>query len=352
MSIEPHRHQSTDSPRIRFRDIQEINDIPSGNLAQGDIFYIDTNGNPQRLAAGTSGQYLQTQGTNSNPQWATVNLKYGGTGADGALSISSGTTTISCGSAAFLVKNYTSISITGTAQLAFSNVGTNGTFIILKSQGDVTITSSTVPAIDVRSFGGPGGSGQSAASANQGGGGGGGAGASFDGTNGSAGNNNTGSSPGTGKDGVGPIPSFGGGVASPGTAFGPAGVSPHFRGYIAPLNKMLPIAAGGGGGAGCLGPSGTQGVGGNGGGALYIECGGTLNITSTLDASGAAGTASTGTSGSGGGGGGGSIGILYRTLTANSGTYTITGGAGAIGVRAGGNGGDGLSFVAQNTEFA
>src|SRR5262249_4478364 len=38
--------------------------------------------------------------------------KFGGTGADGALSISSGTTTINLGNAAVVVKNYTSISIT------------------------------------------------------------------------------------------------------------------------------------------------------------------------------------------------------------------------------------------------
>ena len=41
------------------------------NLAQGDVMYYSGTG-WVRLGAGTSGQYLQTQGTGANPQWATV----------------------------------------------------------------------------------------------------------------------------------------------------------------------------------------------------------------------------------------------------------------------------------------
>src|SRR5277367_6704134 len=40
--------------------------------------------------------------------------KFGGNGADGALTVTSGTTTINCANAAVVVKNYSSISITGT----------------------------------------------------------------------------------------------------------------------------------------------------------------------------------------------------------------------------------------------
>ena len=43
--------------------------IPS-DIAQGDIFYVDGTGNVVRLAAGTAGQFLQTQGAGANPQWA------------------------------------------------------------------------------------------------------------------------------------------------------------------------------------------------------------------------------------------------------------------------------------------
>ena len=59
---------------------------------------------------------------------------YGGSGSDGALSISSGTTTIALGGARVVVKNYTNISITGTGDLAFSSPHADGTTIILKSQ--------------------------------------------------------------------------------------------------------------------------------------------------------------------------------------------------------------------------
>ena len=38
---------------------------------QGDILYRDGSG-LQRLGAGTSGQYLKTQGTGANPVWGTV----------------------------------------------------------------------------------------------------------------------------------------------------------------------------------------------------------------------------------------------------------------------------------------
>lgn len=43
--------------------------IPSG-IAQGDIFYVDASGNVVRLAAGTSGYFLKTQGAAANPVWA------------------------------------------------------------------------------------------------------------------------------------------------------------------------------------------------------------------------------------------------------------------------------------------
>ena len=40
-------------------------------LPQGDILYRDGSG-LQRLAAGTSGQYLETKGSGYNPVWSTV----------------------------------------------------------------------------------------------------------------------------------------------------------------------------------------------------------------------------------------------------------------------------------------
>ena len=74
---------------------------------------------------------------------------FGGDGSDGALAISSGTTTLDCANKKVFIKNYSSISITGTTgKLAFSNPHTSGTIIILRSQGNVTLTSTSVPLIE------------------------------------------------------------------------------------------------------------------------------------------------------------------------------------------------------------
>lgn len=43
--------------------------IPAG-IAQGDIFYVNASGNIVRLAAGTNGHFLKTQGAAANPIWA------------------------------------------------------------------------------------------------------------------------------------------------------------------------------------------------------------------------------------------------------------------------------------------
>jgi hypothetical protein len=91
--------------------------------------------------------------------------RFGGNGSDGALSISSGTTTINCSNAPVVIKNYSSISITGTGKLAFSNPATNGTVVILRSQGNVTLTSSSAPMIDVSAMGGAAGATNTAGTA-------------------------------------------------------------------------------------------------------------------------------------------------------------------------------------------
>lgn len=284
---------------------------------------------------------------------------FGGTGADGALTITSGTTTINLGSAATIIKNYTTISITGTGALAFSNPHANGTLVILKCQGAVTITSSANPTIDLRSLGGTAGTGGGTN------------------TNGNDGSYGISTIVANMDYGMGGTTAGVGGVG--GVTFGPA-----VAGTLTINGKMVPFGCGGGGGGGAGGFGGTNtaagggggsslvavgtaggngtanstngsgGNGGRGGGALYIECGGALNITSVINAAGAVGSAATTSGGGGGGGGGGTIVILYKTLTANSGTYTVTGGAGGSGVAnggTGGTGGTGASLVAANTEF-
>jgi len=49
----------------------KVTDLTITNEAQGDILYFDGS-NWVRLAAGTAGTYLQTQGAGANPQWASV----------------------------------------------------------------------------------------------------------------------------------------------------------------------------------------------------------------------------------------------------------------------------------------
>lgn len=235
--------------------------------------------------------------------------KFGGTGADGSLDTSGGTVNINLGFGQSVIKNYTSINIS-TGGLSFTNANVYGTEIILKSQGNCTIASN----IYATSTGAQAGS-----------------------------NNGLGNIgyAGAGNNGVnGTVGSAAGGAASAATPF-----ATSTAGKIVPL---IPGASGGVGGAGA-GPNGTPGTSGAGGGAVYIECGGSLNFTGTISVNGldggAGGTAG-GTigAGGGGGGGGGTVAIVYGgTLTANSGTINVAGGAaggaGAVGSGSGGGGG-------------
>lgn len=291
---------------------------------------------------GTRGWRITPDGTAEFQDIITPGLaRFGGTGANGALSISSGTTTLDLGGVRVFTRNYTSISITGTGALAFSNPHAEGTTVLLRSQGDVTGTSSAAAMIDLRSLGGTGGIG-------------------------GAGGNGAYSTPGKGL-GIGgasaglkytPGTTFatgnggaGGGCASSGTdgALGTAAET-NQKGYggksVVGLNIVTLWAESGGGGSGGTGAvddavAGAGGAGGRGAGGLVIECKGALNITGTINASGAAGVdgaSNVNGNGSGGGGGaGGQILIAYITLTADTGTYTVTGGAaGAAGSDAGG----------------
>lgn len=209
--------------------------------------------------------------------------KFGGTGADGALSITSGTTTLDLGGARYYIKNYTSISITGTGALAFSNPHARGTIIILKSQGNVTLTSSTNPLIDTRGMG---------------------AAAQTEGT------------------GMILRSTQGTNSATGGLQWAP------IQTYIESIyQKAVYVCAGSGGGNGDGGDAG-----GRGGGGLLIECGLAFNGTGTINTSGSNGSNGTGVDNAGGGGGAcGLCVVLYSSLTANSMTVTATGGAGGNG---------------------
>lgn len=286
-----------------------------------------------------------TDPTASAAVWTSPSSKFGGTGADGALSISSGTTTISFASVAFVTKNYTSISITGTGKLAFSNPHTNGTVFIAKSQGNVTITSSTVPCIDGSSMGAAGGATRT--------------------TNTGAGNDGSDANrtfPSLAFQGIGgnysntatTVTATASNVTPFGDSTGATSQTPWPTYTIA--GKGAFVACGGGGGGGSKATGGDGGAGARGGGGIYIECAGALNFTGTVSVAGAAGSnagaggGNTAGGGAGGGGAGGTFLLLANTITANTGTVTITGGNGATGgadagagearACAGGNGGN------------
>lgn len=231
---------------------------------------------------------------------ASSSVLFGGDGSDGALSLSgSASSTIDLGSATIVEKNYTSISITDTAYLVFSNPATRGTIVILRSQGDVTLTSNQTPMID--------GAGIGAAAAN----------------------NGIGFVVGTHKGADGTTGAGGGG----GTA-----------NHTAVVNAwVLSLFTGAGGGT-------ADYAGGRGGGGIYIECNGAFNFTTAggVSVAGVVGGANGAANKAGGGGGaGGSFTVLYRTLTAKSGTVTIAGGTGGGGgdggTNLGGAGGDGMT---------
>jgi hypothetical protein len=342
--------------------------IAIGSDADKDMYYRASDGTLTRIPVGTDNQILKLNGTTPNWEAETVNvdattsvkgivelateaeltagtatgstgaalvvtpdiiykrIKFGGTGADGALSVSSGNTNIDLGGAQFVVKNYTSISITGTGSVTFINPHANGSTIYLKSQGNVTLTSSAAPMLDASGCGTAGGArGVNGATATAG-------------TDMSASVafystvTNSGGRPATGAS-----------SGAPSTAI----TNPSFYGAslraITLNNERLPVlllpGCGGGGGSSNNNPSapGVAGNGGNGGGALYIECAGAWNFTTTngISVAGKNGENASGTTNSAGGGGGGAPGMflaLYNTLTANTGTVNVSIGSGGTGL--------------------
>lgn len=229
-----------------------------------------------------------------------LEVGFGGSGLDGALNVTSGTTTIDAGNARVVVKNYTSINISNGATLTLSNPATDGTVLILKCQGNCTIDG----AIDLVGMG----ASESTSGFNL---------LDSDDHFGANGTNNSGGSAGVG---------------------GTGGIQySNLYLYTPPVEERLYsksyyLAVGSGGGV----EDNITGIGGNGGGVLIIECAGALDFsaTGTIDVSGADGTTPATHNPGDGGGGGGSTGmalIIYGTLTANAGTITAAGGDGGDG---------------------
>jgi hypothetical protein len=280
-------------------------------------------------ATGGTGAKLFVTPAKLATRLATGIVKFGGNGADGALTITSGATNIDLGSAQVVEKNYTSISITGTGSLTFSNPHASGTVVILKSQGAVTLTSSAAPMIDASSLGAAG-----------------------------AGSNvvttETIVNGGAGTDGAIPFNFWatGGGVGGTNSGVNTAAGAALATAlaYKITSTKLFAkytfaiVGSGGGAGAarrvsGSSAGTATGGAGGRGGGCLLIECGGAWNFTTSNGISVKGGAGSNGncvtgnrlSAGGGSGGGGGFALVRYNSLTANSGTIDISGGAGGTG---------------------
>ncbi|KKU09799.1 MAG: hypothetical protein UX13_C0030G0001, partial [Candidatus Woesebacteria bacterium GW2011_GWB1_45_5] len=236
--------------------------IRSGQTAYdtGTGWFIGNVSGTPKLSIGVGGSItssLTWDGTNLTVNGYVISGQgtFGGNGSDGALTITSGTTTISASSESVLVKNYTAISITGTGKLDFSTPNTNGTIIILKSQGNITLTSSTSAMIDCSGMGASGGAGVVAGSA----------------SNGSVGN------------GVIFKADYGGGALVGTGGIGGTAIVDSNGNPISTLfaQFLFNLACGGGGGgstclAGDIANSGSRG-----GGALFIQCGKAWNFTTT-----------------------------------------------------------------------
>ena len=287
--------------------------LQSGNFVSGSAGWQLTPTGAEFQTLTISGVQLTTRGS------------FGGDGSDGALAITSGTTTVDLGGASLAVLQYSSVSITGTGKLAFSNPASTGTTILMKVKGGVTI-SSTQPGIDVSNCGAAGGA--SVTDSTTGGGG-----TEVDGLDGTDGATFDlwVSHKGIGPTGPG-TGGAGGAVLSMITAY------PNLS-FISPFYKHLFVGAGGGSGMAQLfsgAGSNVSGVGGRGGGCLIIECGGAWNFTGSISVGGSVGGNGTaagdsGVAGGGGGGGGGCFIVLYNTLTANTGTVSSGGGLGGDG---------------------
>jgi len=270
---------------------------------------------------------------------------FGGDGSDGSLIASSGTTNLDFSGARFLIKNYTELSLTGSAKITVSNPNANGSILIIRVQGNVTLTASA-PIIDVSDMGGAGGSG--ASGGGDGGNGGGGlyieVGGAYNFTtasgidvSGENGGSQSGGAPtiigNAGASGLGtpPIVATGGtgGNDVGGTNQGGSKADPDPDPFGSLFEKIIRIAVGGGGGEG----SGSAGGGGGGGGYALVVYNILTASSGTIATGGGSGTG--GSTGKGGSGGGGASG--------NGGTASSNAGAG---------GGGGKSLTIKNSEFA
>jgi len=263
---------------------------------------------------------------------------FGGTGADGAKTVSS-SEDIAAGA-----YNWSSLTINSGQTLGLSS----GNYIYAKVTGNVNI----IGTIDLSEDGAAGGSAVT----------------DTDGINGTIGSevsNGTIGAGALGPDGANNAGAGGGGGGSyfsgedgeesNATAGGHGGYGYPLRRYLGdtlPPNTIILPFYGAGGGSGGSRQDGYSGKGGTGGGCLIIECAGNITVSGTINVSGEDGGDGTlgspvNVNGGGGGGGSGSIFIYYKgTLSETTPTYNTSGGTGGLKSGTGGDGGDGGDGIA------
>ncbi len=288
---------------------------------------------PTPLKSWNTGDQANASDVNGN----FILTDYFGDGSDGALNVTSGTTTLSFASASYLEKNYSSVNVSVGATLAFSNPHANGSVAVIRTYGACTIAGT----LNLSAMGAAGGAG------------------GVDGSNpaqgrtGNNGNNGNDSCQPTatslagnfGKGGNANADDLGGTGGAQVAAMG-TGFYQYFFKIGNRLRSGLAGAGGGGGGAGGntngnYGSNTTMGDGGNGGaggGGLILLVGGNCTLSGTLNLSGVTGSNGTnGTStdvGGGGGGGGGAGGrgvVIYRGTLSDTSTKTVSGGGAGTG---------------------
>ena len=310
-------------------------------------------------------------------------LGFGGDGSDGGLSLSSGMTNIALNT----VKDYSSMSITGTATLSTSDV-TAG-IMLLNCTGNITVSSAlgidtseivnissdqtfeflsadTVKANSVGA-GGAGGDGGSnvgwgggtggsggAGGSGYGGGGGGGASYTYNGGDGGAGGTPGGAGGAAGNAGAGGnggISSGGGGADEDATGVAGAGADA----YSIAGGDSTGQSSGGGGGSGAESTAKS-------GMPIVINCGGNINLAGTeIKTSGGVGSvggaggdgsvggglaAGGGGGGSSGGGGGADVGIKYTGTYVGAASESLNGGVGGAFAVGGGGAAGGVASTA------
>jgi hypothetical protein len=301
----------------------------------GTGFFLGYSGGAYKLSIGVGESGLTWDGSTLTVNGYKVQDggTFGGDGSDSSYAQSSGTDTMDLGGARVYIMNFTTLSLTGTAKIAFSNPHANGTIVIFRVQGNCTINSSTLPTIDLRGIGAAGGDtgGGTPVAGND---------ASFNPKDVSMGGL-TGAS--NGDKGGGGASSIADGTS----AAGVGGTAPYPNIGATDADALLLfgysfILPGGGGGAGNEGGGFSASVGGRGGGAFILEVGGTLTLVGS-GAINANGSDSSAADADGGAGGGGAIAVLYRTAGTITGTVTATA-TGTNGV----SGGTGFAVVTSN----